>query len=229
MKKVFVFSLAMFIATASFAQMKGEMSVGGKLGVTARSLTGSVTMKVGSNTETGKNNPSSAVNFIIAPEFNYFVIDNLQITGRLAYGISSNAMKDIESDSRATVNTHSFMIGPAVSYYLKLADKLYYTPEVGIYASVYVEESILKTSGDKNVSKSPAFGGADLQFNLASFEYRPTDRLGINLNLLTMDVNMLTVSENNTMMGTEVKTTTNLTDFNFNLGAGVTVGVKYYF
>lgn len=230
MKKFFVLLSAMSIAAVSFGQVKGEMSVGGKLGITAGSLTGSTTVSVGNNASTEKNNPFSNVNFIIAPEFNYFVIDNLQITGRLAYGVSSVGIRDIEDNNyRNRVNTHSFMIGPAVSYYLKLADNFYYTPEFGIYASVYVEESITKAAGEKNIVKSPAFGGADLQFHLASFEYRPTPGLGISMNLLSMDVNCLTATETETVAGMEVKAKTNKTDFNFNFGAGITVGVKYYF
>ena len=66
--------LAIASCTIASAQNKGEMYVGGILGVSTSSF---------SADETSISNTS----FRIAPEFGYFVRDNLRIVGLLGYGI----------------------------------------------------------------------------------------------------------------------------------------------
>jgi hypothetical protein len=76
MRKISICLLAIF-ATSIFgvsAQNKGEMYVGGSLGL------GTTSVISGGNSATG-------VSFQIAPEFGYFVIDNLKVGASVSYGV----------------------------------------------------------------------------------------------------------------------------------------------
>lgn len=213
MKKLFFIISAMLIAATSFAQMRGDMYVGGTLGITAGSSSNVVIYK---NTQT-KSDPLNSVNFTLAPEFGYFVIDNLKVGAKMAYGINSTG-----DDS--WTNYHSFIIGPNVSYYLKLADRFYYTPEIGMYASVGSSEYNISD----NTKSTFTQGGFNLALNIGSFEFMPAPNWGINFNLLGMNFNWLSGKQDG-IIDKDTKTTINTNKFDFNLCAGAMIGVRYYF
>lgn len=188
MKKICICLLAIFstgVICAS-AQNKGDMFAGGSLGI--------------STTSTIVNgNSSTSLDFEIAPEFGYFVIDNLKVGASIAYGI--NFM-----DSA----THILSIIPNIAYYVKVCDKFYYTPglELGF------------VSGFSEDLSMPGFG---LAANLGSFEFRPTNKLGISMNLLSLSYVLLTY--NNKDYGVHF----NSNGVNFSLGVSPSIGLKYYF
>lgn len=98
------------------AQKRGEMYVGGSLGVTTASAS-------------IDGISASATSFGFAPEFGYFVADRLRLSGSIAYNLTSSGD-----------TSHVLTIGPSVAYYVRLCDRFYYTPEAGIgfaYASAY--------------------------------------------------------------------------------------------
>ena len=91
------------------------MYVGGILGVSTSSFSADETS-------------ISETYFRIAPEFGYFVRDNLRVGGSLGYSIAP-----LEGRT-----THTVTIGPNVAYYVKVCDRIYYVPEIGLgfaYAS----------------------------------------------------------------------------------------------
>ena len=175
--------LAIASCTIASAQNKGEMYVGGILGVSTSSF---------SADETSISNTS----FRIAPEFGYFVRDNLRIGGLLEYGI-----EPLEGWT-----THTITIGPNVAYYVKLCDRIYYVPEIGLgfaYASF---------DGVSGV-------GLDSEFKFGAFEYRHSAKWSLSLNLMSLDYTTLSFSGENA--------TSN--DVAFQLGINPTVGFKFYF
>lgn len=117
MKKLFFCALAAIVSLqVASAQKRGEMYVGGSLGVTTASAS-------------IDGVSASATTFGFAPEFGYFVADRLRLSGSIAYNLTSSGD-----------TSHALTIGPSVAYYVRLCDRFYYTPEAGIgfaYASAY--------------------------------------------------------------------------------------------
>ena len=169
---LFVAIMAFSVLTVS-AQKQKQMYVGGSLGF-GISL-------VGSN---GYN--STSASFGISPEFGYFVCDNVKVGAELGYGISGG--------------THSFVITPNVAYYLRIVDKLHYTPQFSI-------------GGGFGASSGYTAGAFALSFNLASLEYKPVEKMAISMNLVNLNyVNMEGVS-----------------NFGFYFLTSPSIGFRYYF
>lgn len=102
MKKFLVMVVAMVLcSTATFAQQKGDMYIGGSAGVSIQSI--------GSG-EDGYILPG----FGLQPEFGYFVTNRLKVGASLGYAFESGL--------------HLFTVMPNISYYARLCDGLYYTP-----------------------------------------------------------------------------------------------------
>ena len=107
MKKLFslMLCLSALFASSAVAQTKGDMYVGGNIGLGVAAV--------------GEGNYSvSSVSFSLAPEFSYFVADNFRVGVEVAYKLSEG------------VSLFSFQ--PTFAYYVKLVDNLYYTPEFKI-------------------------------------------------------------------------------------------------
>ncbi|NCC98176.1 MAG: hypothetical protein EOL95_00530 [Bacteroidia bacterium] len=130
------------------AQNKGDKYVGGNLGVSVNSAITSALS-------------STSVSFAINPAFGYFETDNLCLRGSLGYALT--ATKDGLS--------HIFTAGPAISYYVRVCDRFYYTPS---FEAAFVYMSVYNACG---------FG---LGLGLGSFEMRPTSHLGLSVDLLSL-------------------------------------------
>ena len=184
MKKLF-FSLlcTLLVGQIASAQNKGEKYAGGIIGISTTSVS-------------SEGVSASTTEFSLAPEFGYFVLNRLRVGGSLAYGLAS-------SDG---TTTHTLTIGPNVAYYVKLCDKLYYTPELNLgfaYASTDDISACGFTAG----------------IALGAFEYKPATRWGITLNLVALEYAVLSYPDldisNNAV--------------SFRLGIKPTIGIKYYF
>ncbi len=185
MLKKFLCCALFAIASCPFvsAQDKGEMYVGGILGVSTSSF--------------GADDTSiSNTYFRFAPEFGYFVRDNLRVGGLLGYSIAP-----LEGRT-----THTLTIGPNVAYYVKVCDRIYYVPEIGLGFAYASFDGI---SGY----------GLATEFKFGAFEYRHSEKWSLSLNLMSLDYTTLSFSGENA--------TSN--EVNFQLGISPTVGVKFYF
>lgn len=172
MKKLFFCALAAIVSLqVASAQKRGEMYVGGSLGVTtaSASIDGiSVSATTASASIAGIS--ASATTFGFAPEFGYFVADRLRLSGSIAYNLTSSGD-----------TSHALTIGPSVAYYVRLCDRFYYTPEAGIgfaYASAYGANGYGFATGLK-------FG---------AFEFRPASHCGISFSLLSLQYTYLSCS-----------------------------------
>ena len=100
MKKLFFCALAAIVSLqVASAQKRGEMYVGGSLGVTTASAS-------------IDGISASATTFGFAPEFGYFVADRLRLSGSIAYNLTSSGD-----------TSHALTIGPSVAYYVRLCDR----------------------------------------------------------------------------------------------------------
>lgn len=188
MKKICICLLAILSTSAicASAQTKGDMFVGGSLGL-------------GTTSVITDGNSSTNLNFSISPEFGYFVTNNLKVGASLSYGIDF-----------ANYTTHTLSIMPNLAYYVKVCDKFFYTPglELGFVAAFSDGLSM------------PGFG---LGVNLGSFEFRPTNKFGLSMNLLSLSYVLLTYKDKN------YGVSFNSNAVSFNLGINPSIGVKYYF
>ncbi len=214
MKKVIILLAAALMAgSAAFAQSKGDMYVGGGLTLGA----GSTNYSEGAYSVKGTN-PTT---FTIAPSFGYFVLDNLRVGAGLSLGITGQSTG--EGDSKVRNNRTTFLVGPQVAYYLRLSDKLYYTPELGIYGGAVTETY---KAGSVKVSQS---GGAfKLGLSLAQVEFRATDKLAFAVDVMNLSyMNLSTKVDDVNEDGEPIKTKVSEGTFNFDINA--TLAVRYYF
>ena len=193
MKKIIVSVLALFaFATTLSAQNKGDMYLGGHLGITTTSIT---INSIGQNT----------TQFSLSPEYGYFVAKNFRIGASLSYELTTNGVMMSEGNSTAL---HSISITPNIAYYIRIMNSFYYTPsfEIGFVCGI---------AGGKAL---PGFG---LGLALGSFEFRPSTKFGLSLNILSFNYNMMSYKEEG------VKFSVN--GVNFSLGMTPSIGLKYYF
>ena len=81
--KKFLIVAAMIAASVTLsAQQKGDFSVGGALGVGGGSNSEKYTVTANGETQSDKSSAPTTTNFILAPMFNYFVIDNLELSAK---------------------------------------------------------------------------------------------------------------------------------------------------
>lgn len=177
MKKLFSLLLcfsALFAGNV-VAQDKGDMYFGGSLGLGV--------------TAVGDGGYSaSAVTFSLAPEFSYFVADNFRVGAEVALGIADGVT--------------TFAVTPTVAYYVRLVDKLYYTPEFNI-------------GGGFAASDGYTTGLFTLGLDLFALEFMPTSKIGLSLSLVNLQYNLLSEASVST--------------FHFGLLTSPEVGFRYYF
>lgn len=118
MKKLLclVLCLSAFCIEGVNAQNKGDMFVGGSLGVNITSVSSPIL------------NSGSAFGFQLAPEFSYFVAKNCKLGAELSLNGNSGY---------AT----TFLVQPTFAYYMKLANNLYYTPGIKIGGGIRAFDS----------------------------------------------------------------------------------------
>lgn len=177
MKKLLTLLLCLsaLFAGNSIAQEKGDMYFGGSLGLGVTSV--------------GEGNYSvSAVKFSLTPEFSYFVADNFRLGAELSFSTSEGISL--------------FTIQPTFAYYVKLVDKLYYTPEFKIGGGF--------AAGEDYSTGLFAFG-----LDIFALEYMPTKNLGISMSLVNLNYNLLPEGP--------------ISTFNFALLSSPEVGFRYYF
>ncbi len=200
---------------------QGTMYVGGGLTFGA----GSSNVKMSANGLSESYKSPNPAEFTIAPSFGYFVADNLRVSLSLNYGISSQTDKN--DNYKATESSSSFLIGPEVAYYIRIADNLYYTPELGIYGGVTGNKE--KYTSDNHSSEEKANAGTfGFGLSLAQVEFRPTPKLGFAVNVMNLKYFSKSKTETEKISDTEelkIKYTTGSFNFNFN----ATFAVRYYF
>ena len=124
--------------------------------------------------------------FSIAPKFGYFIGDKVKVGCEISYEVSSNA--------------HVVALIPNIVYYHPIIDKLYYTPHINI-------------GGGIGVYSGYEAGIFTLSLELASFEYRPTEKLGISTCLVNLNYNLIDKTNN----------------INFSVLYSPAIGFHYYF
>lgn len=182
MKKQILILLAIFVVSVSMvsAQKRGDLYVGGGIGfgVTSAILDGE---------------SAAVAEFEISPNVGYFVADKLMVGFGVGYSVTGG-------DGA----THTLALGPKVSYFVPLCDKLYYTPSLDILFCCAASDGI----------SIPGFG---LGVNIVGFEYKPTEHVGLSASVLSLDYVLLS----------KERLRLNTIDFGFTFSPSI--GFKYYF
>lgn len=182
MKKILLFALCMTLSIASlYAQNKGDVFFGGIAGV------GTSTNFINGESGTTITNVNATI------EIGYFVADKLKLGAEVGYALTSG-----------DADVHALMVGPNMTYYAKLADKLYYTPSLSVCFALGVTEGI-------------SMPGVGVGLNLFSMEFRPTRRFGFTASLAS--INYVALFKD------EITSST----LGLNIGINPSVGFKYYF
>lgn len=222
MKKTLLTLALAGISLALSAQQKGDMYVEGNLGINGGSTTASA--KTGS--ETIKATDPSALDFQIAAQYGYFVMDRLEVNLALGYSLSrSTPNRHSTTDQNFYDFDNLFTIAPGVNYYFPLGEKIWYNP--GVYVSVGFGNH--KSQIDNTTSEKQGLTQFGLGLSLISFELRPCDHLGISLKAGDLTYTMLNTKVTETIAGTTVTTSETNNSVRLGLNLGASIGFRYYF
>lgn len=226
MKKALLSLAVLAMSTAALpAQEKGDFTVGGFIGVSGG--TSATTTSYQNNSNTTKTPEITSLGF--APQFSYFVIDNLELSAGLEYDMSKE-FYDVDNGKNyfSTTNIAMFTIG--ANYYIPIVkDLLFYTPGVQFG---FGGGSIITPAQNTDPNSNAAYSGTEstsLPFafgfsaDLGKFEFKPVEFLGISFNLLDFTVLY------NTVKTPVPDYSISMTNFTAGFDYGMSVGVKYYF
>lgn len=207
------------------AQEQGDFSVGGTIGVTGGSASLKTSTTTNDQTNTTNSSAPEATGFKLAPMFNYFVIDNLQLSAGLSYQMDKT-FKTTDANNKNLFNfSHTALFVIGAHYYVPvIKGSLYYTPgiEFGFGGGSKVSQN---GDGSSTTTKIPfAFA---FNANLGTVEFKPIDCLGITLNVLDFTITTVTNRREMAQANTVYKST--YTTFLAGLNYGISAGVKYYF
>ena len=159
MRKLILVSLCILLSAAALnAQKKGDLYVGASAGAAYSDASG-IAWGASLSTEVG-----------------YFVFKNWKVALSAGY---SYQQQGVESSAVGPMTgVHIVLLGPSISYYVKLAKGLYYTPEVGVY---YAFGGTWQHSTEYDFHAR--LDGFQVGVSLFSLEYKPTDKLGVTLSV----------------------------------------------
>ncbi len=165
MKKIILTIVALCAVFSAFAQEKGQMY----LMPTLEFDFGKSTKYVLGDTEPSFYDPS----FYIGAEYGYFLSDAIRVGMFVGFDISSSKSSELLKNT-----TYLVSFNPNISYFLKLADKFYYAPELGVSYSIGKSKAVLDNtiSATKNINEYMAY------FQPLSFELKFNKTLSILLN-----------------------------------------------
>lgn len=213
MKKVGLLLAIMLVSMASFAQTKGEMFIAGT--ISADFGTQKATLSEG-GFSTSASQPLSS-SFSIGAEYGYFVADNLRLTLAIAAPFSSSPTEEVDGKWLKD-KASSFAINPNVAYYVRLADRFYYTPEIGVSFNF----GSLKEQLTKSETYTTPFWGWDVYVNLLALEFRVSEKIAIGAVVSGLSYG----SGIYTNKDTEAKYAVNQLNFDFNNSS---VHFRFYF
>lgn len=239
MKKLFIMMAALFAGVSMSAQMKGDMSMYGNLGINSGNVVS--TASAGGVTTTVK--APKGIDFSIGAGFGYFVADNLEVSLGLRYGLYriQNNWEDVTATKKFYDMTNSFTIAPQLKYYVSIVDDVfYYTPSLKIGFTIEGGKSQIDENTTEKYSYTLSYNGEQISpigynspttfaigLDLVSFEFKPSYNIGVNFSL--GGIFYENVSYKYEEDGVVAKASDNTFSFGFDSVLTPTIGVKFYF
>lgn len=205
MKKLFLsLALAIGMVVSVSAQKAGDQIISFNLGYETSNSSVVVSAGAESYTETTPSENS----FSLGLEYGKFIKDNIRVGVSFAFGSIG------QSDSDDKVN--NLIIAPNASYYMPIAQNLYYTPglSVGYRSSSSIEKGF-------NSEHKTELSGYVIGLSLLSFEYRYSEKFAININMGSFQYNSLSYNENDAKFTVNTKY--------FDILSNAYVGFSLYF
>ncbi len=210
MKKLLIFLFLFVFASSLYAQEKGDMMVSGSFSLNSKSTKN----KLDGTSVVTKGDRS----FSIMPEFHYFVCDGLSVGLGLGYSLEKEPNGRSDGDDQLFNKKGLFLFQPKVSYYVSLSDKFYFVPSFYLGAGVgkYKQEVAKNEVEEKDLSS------LYVGLSLLSFEFRPTDCIGLRFNAgdLSYQAEITKESDDNKRVER---------DFNLGLNLGASIAFNIYF
>ena len=204
MKKITTMMLLILMSGINvlLAQSKGDMYVG-----TMRGMSISQHSDVDGNT---KHVDNPIITLHLAPGLHCFAADYFRIG--LQMELTTQSQKD---ENNNTESSNCLCVGPICSYYFQIADKFYFTPEIGLFFAYtnykWTENHVIHNSKEN---------GFDVEIRPVMLEFRPTDHFGFSASLLGVGFAHLTSKDFPDEKSNQ---------FVFNIGINPSIGLKYYF
>lgn len=215
MKRIAIVCALMCIigSTVMSAQNKGDMYISGSIGMSGSSS------KVALNSTSVKEPGGFMMS--IAPQFGYFIIDNLEL--HLGLGYSFQKEPDVsDPDYKSSTNTGMFVINPGISYYMPIVEnKFFYAPGLDLGVGFGSQNYKTETSKEKLYGVTNFY----ISLSLLSFEYRPVHNFGISFRAGDLTYSLMQYKQT---VGDETMKVSN-NNFNFGLNLSTTLGFRYYF
>lgn len=199
----------------TFAQEKGEMYLAGTLDLSVG--TQKVVATSGSVSESSDITPLNT-SFSIGAEYAYFAAKNFRLALAASYGLSSEP-KEKYNNKWYRTNVNVFNLNPNIAYYVKIVDKFYYTPEVGVSFGFGKYKSPIS---EKSTYTCPYFSW-NVYANLIAFEYRVSQHFAMGCGYGNIYYNSVKITDPD-----DNKNHIRENTFKFDLG---TAGIfaRYYF
>lgn len=239
MKRIITACAALLVLSCGFAtaQKKGEISIGGMIGVSGGySKTSPVVTVTGKGTGTnGKDLPPAGDHTVnvdtkskektpastmvsAGAEFGWFFADNWKLGVNIQYALDSNPYEK-NNGKWLRQNTNLVFAGPQLAYYLKISDGFYYTPQIAAFGLL----GTTKTEAQRISEIKDVFGYG---FELApgAFEFRPTSHFAFSVSFLSLGYTHTKMKANG-QYDHDIKTDT----ITYDLAIQPSIGLRYYF
>ena len=156
-----------------FAQSKGEMYILTSASASFGQIESNTYNSDGTIASTTKSPLNT--NLGLNAGFGWFMVNNCRV--ELSLGVFREKRPREQTSTAAWLYNkfNSFDVCPSLSYYVRLADRFYYTPEIGVdftYGKYLYEESYTRTL-------NYPYRGVAIYANLLAFEYRVGPHFGL--------------------------------------------------
>lgn len=239
MKRIITACAALLVLSCGFAtaQKKGEISIGGMIGVSGgysktspvvtvtgkgtgtngKDLTPAGDHTVNVDTKSKEKTPSSTM-VSAGAEFGWFFADNWKLGVNIQYAFDSNPYEK-NNGKWLRQNTNLVFAGPQLAYYLRICDGFFYTPQIAAFGLL----GTTKTEAQRSTEIKDVFGYG---FELApgAFEFRPTSHFAFAVSFLSLGYTHTKMKANG-QYDHDIKTD-NIT---YNLALQPSIGLRYYF
>lgn len=239
MKRIITACAALLVLSCGFAtaQKKGEISIGGMIGISGgysktspvvtvtgkgtgtngKDLTPAGDHTVNVDTKSKEKTPASTM-VSAGAEFGWFFADNWKLGVNIQYALDSNPYEK-NNGKWLRQNTNLVFAGPQLAYYLKISDGFYYTPQIAALGLL----GTTKTEAQRISEIKDVFGYG---FELApgAFEFRPTSHFAFSVSFLSLGYTHTKMKANG-QYDHDIKTDT----ITYDLAIQPSIGLRYYF
>ena len=214
MKRIILLSILLCGTLSLSAQNKGDKYLAGSFGLSF----GNQEQELSNGAVSTTTSQPLSTSFNLMGELGYFIADNLRVGLALGVPFNSSPSNQTDDGTWLKTNTLGFQINPSIAYYVKMAENLYYTPEIG---GSY-EIGSYKEQLTKNNTYNADYSGWDLYFHFLAMEYRVNEKFALGVGIGTLGYVNAKVTDKDTdaFLGTSQLV------FDFN---SASVSARYYF